>query len=123
MNDTSIRCEYVLDWSLIARYKVSFFRLIVWLSKNALAKYSQNYVQTWFKLLIVLQPFLDISDIRDTFNLLDTDNDGRLTKNELATLLRYTGSLKSEAEMDALLEPIDTDRKFEKNSFPWCSGI
>lgn len=50
-----------------------------------------------------------LQDIKDTFNLLDTDHDGKLTKNELSTLLRYTGSLKSEAEMDDLLAPIDTD--------------
>lgn len=50
-----------------------------------------------------------LQDIKDTFNLLDTDSDGRLTKSELTTLLRYTGSLKSEAEMDDLLAPIDTD--------------
>ena len=51
------------------------------------------------------------SDIKDTFQLLDTDHDGRLTKDELSTLLRYTGSLKSEAEMEELLAPIDKDRK------------
>ncbi|KAH3709776.1 hypothetical protein DPMN_069241 [Dreissena polymorpha] len=44
-----------------------------------------------------------------TFNLLDEDKDGRLTQKELAKLLRYTGSLKSEAEMEELLAPIDTD--------------
>ncbi|WAR16608.1 CALMF-like protein [Mya arenaria] len=50
-----------------------------------------------------------LKDIRDTFNLLDTDHDGKLTKSELAKLLRYTGSLKSEAEMEEILAPIDTD--------------
>ncbi|XP_060584351.1 uncharacterized protein LOC132740467 isoform X1 [Ruditapes philippinarum] len=50
-----------------------------------------------------------LKDIQDTFKLLDTDHDGRLSKDELSTLLRYTGSLKSEAEMKELLAPIDTD--------------
>ncbi|XP_045181462.1 calmodulin-like isoform X2 [Mercenaria mercenaria] len=50
-----------------------------------------------------------LKDIQDTFDLLDTDHDGRLTKTELTTLLRYTGSLKSDAEMEELLAPIDSD--------------
>ena len=53
-----------------------------------------------------------IPDIKDTFNLLDRDHDGKLDKKELETLLRYTGSLKSDSEMEELLSPVDTDRKF-----------
>lgn len=51
----------------------------------------------------------DLQDIRDTFSLLDTDQDGKLTKTELSTLLRYSGSLKSDAEMEELLKVVDTD--------------
>ena len=50
-------------------------------------------------------------DIKDTFNLLDRDHDGKLDKRELETLLRYTGVLKSDAEMEEILSPVDTDRK------------
>lgn len=50
-----------------------------------------------------------LQDIRDTFNLLDRDHDGKLSKKELETLLRYTGSLKSDAEMEEILSPVDTD--------------
>lgn len=50
-----------------------------------------------------------LQDIQDTFNLLDMDQDGKLTKAELSTLLRYSGSLKSDTEMEGLLQVIDTD--------------
>lgn len=50
-----------------------------------------------------------MKDIEDTFKLLDSDDDGRLDKSEIEKLIRYTGSLKSDREMEQLLEPIDTD--------------
>ena len=62
--------------------------------------------------LLLLKTNYLIPDIKDTFNLLDRDHDGKLDKKELETLLRYTGSLKSDSEMEELLSPVDTDRKF-----------
>ena len=53
-----------------------------------------------------------LPDIKDTFDLLDRNKDGKLSKGELETLLRYNGSLISDQEIDELLEPIDTNRKF-----------
>lgn len=52
-----------------------------------------------------------LKDIKDTFNLLDRDKDGKLSKKELETLLRYTGVLKSDTELEEILSPIDKDHK------------
>ena len=51
------------------------------------------------------------SDIRDAFDLLDSNKDGKLCKEELETLLRSNGVLISDSEIDELLRPVDTDRK------------
>ncbi|KAL4218120.1 hypothetical protein ACF0H5_022856 [Mactra antiquata] len=67
----------------------------------------EYYKEYYFEMGEITEQHL--KDIEDTFNLLDSDHDGRLSKKELETLLRYNGSLKSDSEMEELLAPIDSD--------------
>lgn len=69
--------------------------------------YRDNYMNCKDKMGEISEQHLQ--DIKDTFNLLDRNKDGKLSKGELETLLRYNGSLISDQEIDELLEPIDTN--------------
>lgn len=54
------------------------------------------------------QSFLELSE---TFDLLDVDKDGRLSRGEIAALLRTVNVEPTRVELDFIFQEMDTERK------------
>ncbi|CAI5455433.1 unnamed protein product [Caenorhabditis angaria] len=62
---------------------------------------------------------LDDSQLSETFDLLDVDKDGRLSRNEIAALLRTINVEPTRVELDFIFQEMDTDKtgKINKEEF------
>ncbi|KAJ1963562.1 hypothetical protein GGI12_001975, partial [Dipsacomyces acuminosporus] len=50
-----------------------------------------------------------ISEYREAFSLFDKDGDGTITAKELGTVMRSVGQNPSEAELQDMINEVDTD--------------
>lgn len=48
-------------------------------------------------------------ELRDAFRVFDTDNSGSIDKKELKRLMKKLGQALSEAELDAMMDEVDTN--------------
>ncbi|CAD6185117.1 unnamed protein product [Caenorhabditis auriculariae] len=55
---------------------------------------------------------LDDSQLSETFDLLDVDKDGRLSRNEIAALLRIINVEPTRVELDFIFQEMDMDQEF-----------
>ena len=48
-------------------------------------------------------------ELRDAFAVFDKDGSGSISRNELKTLMKNLGQSLSDAELDAMMDEVDTD--------------
>ena len=51
------------------------------------------------------------SEFRDAFSLFDKDGDGAVTTKELASVMRSIGQTPTEAELQDMMNEVDSDGK------------
>ena len=52
-------------------------------------------------------------ELRDAFNVFDADGSGAISKKELLTLMKKLGQNLTEAELNAMMDEVDTDKSGE----------
>lgn len=57
-------------------------------------------------------------EIRQTFELFDSDHDGKVSTKEISVIMRSLGMLISDKEMDELVARLDTDGQWK-----WTENI
>jgi len=61
-------------------------------------------------------PLINSLELSDTFDLLDLDKDGRLSRNEIAALLRSSAKIEpTRKELDFLFSEMDHESNFILN--------
>jgi Ca2+-binding EF-hand superfamily protein len=52
-------------------------------------------------------------DLRDAFNMFDTDRSGKIDRNEVCQLMKKLAQTLTDEEIDAIMDEVDTDRDGE----------
>ena len=50
-----------------------------------------------------------VLELREAFNLFDQDGDGKITSQELGTVMRRLGHNPTDAELDDMIHEVDTE--------------
>ena len=62
-----------------------------------------------------------VTEIRETFDLFDSDRDGKVSTKEISVIMRSLGMLISDKELEELLARLDTDGRVKREQYA-CGG-
>ena len=72
-------------------------------------------------MLVVVKHIWYITEIRETFDLFDSDRDGKVSTKEISVIMRSLGMLISDKELEELLARLDTDGRVRREQYA-CGG-
>ena len=64
-----------------------------------------------------------ITEFKEAFALFDKDGDGTISASELGAVLRGLGQNPTKAELDELIQSVDSDGMYLRNSNPFYARL